>query len=212
MRDVPEPPRISRRKRDKHGRPVPWFVAWLDGIPDFRLVAPGAVQTAWVAGLCWVCGIRFQRQEPRAFVIGPMCVVNRIAAEPPLHHDCATYSALACPFLATPRMVRREKHLPPGVAQPPGVMIRRNPGVTAVWVAKYTEPSAVRDPDGLLFRIGEPMFVEWYSSGRTATRAEIVASIDSGLPLLAETCDGNPAALTALDEGHRAALSLVPAR
>src|SRR5262252_4042398 len=82
-----EPARIARLPHDKHGRPVPWFVAWLrDGraaepgsagaVPDFRIIRPGAVGLAVTARCCWVCGSLFARQEPRASLIGPMCVVN----------------------------------------------------------------------------------------------------------------------------------------
>jgi hypothetical protein len=221
----PEPPRIARLHRDKHHRPVPWFVAWTTGpphwherepgkgTPDFRILRSGAPGIAWAARICWVCGTMFQRQEPRAFVIGPMCAINRISAEPPSHYECAQFSALACPFLTVPNMVRRDKHLPPDADKPAGIMIMRNPGVTLVWVAKYNQPSTERDPaGGILFNIGQvPLFVEWYAEGRAATRAEVLASIESGLPALREPCEGSAAALAALDEAHRIALRLVPA-
>jgi hypothetical protein len=217
MTPPPEPPRIARLPHDKHHRPVPWFVAWLDedgreadpgkGTPDFRIIKPGAVLDAWGSRTCWVCGVMFVRQEPRAFVIGPMCAVNRISAEPPSHVECAEYSALACPFLTTPRMVRRERGLPPGTEEPAGLMIRRNPGVILVWVTKYTQPAITSEG---LFHIGQPLFVEWYAEGRTATRAEVLHSIDTGLPALIEPCEGDPAALLALDEAHRRAMALVP--
>jgi len=218
-----EPGRIARLPHDKHGRPVPWFVAWFaDGeyappgcpgaMPDFRVIKPGAVGIAVAAKCCWVCGCLMARQEPRASVVGPMCVINRVSAEPPSHADCATYSARACPFLATPNMVRRERHLPPGVTDPPGTFLRRNPGVTAVYVAKYNAGKAQRVHDGLLFELGAPMFVEWYARGRPATRAEVVEGIESGMPALrdiaAEQGDGAPAAL---DQQYRAAQRWIPA-
>lgn len=224
MTPLVEPPRIARLPRDKHHRPVPWFVVWMaerDGftrearpgepgaVPDFRVIKPGAIAGAWGRKLCWVCGMPFQRQEPRAFTVGPMCSVNRISAEPPGHYECAVYSAKACPFLATPHMTRRDRHLPEGTSDPPGVFLRRNPGAVAVWVTRYNQPSYRRDK---LFDIGAPLFVEWYAQGRAATRAEILASIESGLPLLAEPCQGDRAALAALRDAHAEALKLVPAR
>lgn len=30
------PSHMKQLKRDDVGRPVPWFVAWVDGKPDFR--------------------------------------------------------------------------------------------------------------------------------------------------------------------------------
>lgn len=206
-----EPGRIAMLHHDKHGRPVPWFVAWIDGQPDFRVIKPGAIGAAVTARLCWVCGVLFARQEPRAFLIGPMCAVNRTSAEPPSHYDCAAYSAMHCPFLATPRMTRRERHLPEGAAEPAGFMIRRNPGVALIWVTRYNGWAPFRAPGGLLFDIGEPEWVEWYAQGRRATRTEVLASIDSGLPILRQAAEAEGAeALADLDRQHAAALELVP--
>lgn len=211
MTALAEPPRIARLHHDKHHRPVPWFVAWVDGEPDFRLVKPGAIGAAWHARLCWVCGMLIHKAEFRSFAIGPMCAVNRVSSEPPSHYDCATYSAQACPFLTTPRMTRRERHLPPGVADPPGVFLRRNPGVVAVWVVKGKSAKMVREGSGLMFDIGEPMWVDWFAEGRRATRSEVLASIESGLPALVEICQGDEAQLFALDTAHAAAMRLLPA-
>lgn len=211
MTDIEMPGRIARLRRDKVGRPVPWFVADVDGVPDFRLVKPGAVGLAVTAKSCWICGTLFARQEPRAFVIGPMCAVNLVSAEPPSHAECATYSARACPFLSTPNMTRRDRHLPADAADPPGHMIKRNPGVTAVWVCKYNRAFTVqRMPDGLLFNIGRPMFVEWWARGRRATRAEVMASIDSGMPELTDIAQHESGGLNQLNTQYRAALALIP--
>jgi len=201
---------------------VPWFVAWLDdegrqaspspaATPDFRVLRPSATAQAWASRTCWVCGCAFQRQEPRAFVIGPMCAVNLISAEPPSHYDCAVYSARACPFLTTPQMTRRDRHLPEGTYAPPGDMIRRNPGVVAVWVVKYNRPSARHLPDGLLFNVGAPpMWVDWFARGRPATRAEVLASLDSGMPILAAACNGDRAQLAELGQARAAAMTVIP--
>lgn len=210
---IPMPGRIERLPRDHVGRPVPWFVAWIDGKPDFRVVKPGAAGQALARRVCWICGIVFLRQEDRAFVVGPMCGINRVSAEPPAHRDCAVYSALACPFLATPNMVRRDRHMPDGTAPPPGVMIRRNPGVALVWVTRYR---AWRERDdgagGRLFDIGEPREALWFARGRPATRAEVLASITSGLPLLRDMAERDgPAAVAQLDATYERALEVVPA-
>jgi len=207
-----EPGRIARLPRDKHHRPVPWFVAFIGGVPDFRIIKPGAIQQALAQKLCWTCGLPFQRQEDRAFVIGPMCAVNRVSAEPPSHYDCAAYSATHCPFLTTPRMTRRERHIPPEAANPAGVSIRRNPGVALVWVTGYRSWSTFGDGQGgTLVNVGEPKRCEWYAEGRPAARAEVLASINSGLPILAEMArEESPAAEAQLARMHEQALELVP--
>jgi hypothetical protein len=190
-------------------------VAWVDGQPDFRIAKDGAAQVAVDRGKCWVCGQRWpDRQAGRAFLIGPMCVVNHISAEPPSHYSCALYSALHCPFLTTPNMTRRDRHLPPGNVDPPGTMIMRNPGVTCLWVVRYNAWSVIKTPRGPLFDIGSAVRVEWYAEGREATRAEVMASLESGLPILhgqlhSEGVDHLPDCLR-LDDQYGAAMRLVP--
>lgn len=207
------PPRIRDLDRDKHGYPVPWFVAWLDGKPDFRVIFPGAIEEALRHKRCWICGVPFLRQEDRAFTIGPMCAVNRVSAEPPAHRDCAIYSARACPFLSTPQMVRRDKHKPEDASCPAGISIPRNPGVALVWVTRYRAWTIRSDGNGgRLFDIGDPREALWFARGRGATRAEVLASIDSGLPILREMAgrDGD-GAVADLDAMHQRALAYIPA-
>src|SRR4051812_26745029 len=79
------------------GYPVPWFVEWFSGVPDFRQIRTAARLAAVQQHRCWVCGGkiagRFGYAETFAFVVGPMCALNRISAEPPSHHICASWSA-----------------------------------------------------------------------------------------------------------------------
>lgn len=206
------PRRLALLPQDKAGHPVPWFVAWIGGKPDFRVIKPGAIREAMRCSLCWVCGHGFSGGEDRAFTIGPMCAVNLVSAEPPSHLECATWSARNCPFLATPNMVRRDRHMPEGAENPAGIMIRRNPGVALVWVTGYRSWKP-RDLGGaaLLFYIGEPKRALWFAEGREATRAEVLASIGSGLPLLREMAEEDgPDAVAELERMHSAALAHVP--
>ncbi|MFI8535421.1 hypothetical protein ACIGMX_34890 [Streptomyces aquilus] len=204
----PVPRRMARLPLNKAGYVVPWFVGWVDGQPDFRVIREGGIHDALRFRLCWLCG------QPRGsyatFVIGPMCAVNRVSPEPPSHRDCANYAARACPFLTTPGMRRRDSNLPDNAAEPDGIMIRRNPGVVLVWVSRNWR---IRD-DLSLFHFGDPVETRWYAEGRPATRAEVLASIDSGLPLLREHAEQDPrpaAALAELGRQHARALELVPA-
>jgi len=183
---VAMPARVAALPRDRAGRPVPWFAAWIEGEPEFRVIAPGKRIDALRFGSCWVCGQKATGR--RGFVIGPMCVVNRVTAEPPAHVDCAVYSARVCPFLTRPAMVRRTRSLPAGVEPPPGIMLERNPGVAVVWVARHYR--LVDDGrGGVLLRLGDPERVEWYRQGRPATRAEVDDAIDAGLPALRELAE-----------------------
>jgi hypothetical protein len=207
------PGRIALLPQNKVGYKVPWFVAVIDGQPDFRVIRAGGIQAALRGGLCWVCGIPFLRQEDRAFAVGSMCAVNRVSAEPPSHRDCAVYSAVHCPFLATPQMVRRDRHKPEGASNPAGIMLTRNPGVALVWVTRYKSWGTRGDGSGgTLFDIGDCREALWFARGRAATRGEVLASIDSGLPVLREMADQDgPAAVAELKVMHEAALAVIPA-
>src|SRR5262249_30915126 len=151
----PLPERILALPVDPaRGYPVPWFVTWMDGKPEFRVADGAKFRRAVNESLCWVC--RQSLGRFKAFVVGPICTVNRIGAAPPCHLVCAEYADRACPFLSKPQMVRRENDLPPpemtGCA---GHMITRNPGCSAVWVTR--EHRTVSDgKGGLLFRLGVP--------------------------------------------------------
>lgn len=185
-REVPMPDRVAALPRNRAGYPVPFFVATVDGEPDFRVTKTFAHVACLADRRCWICGQR-GGADLAAFTIGPMCAVNRITSEPPSHVECAEYAAKACPFLSRPGMVRRERGLP-AARTAAGTMIKRNPGVALVWVTHQwtTFPQG----NGLLFELGEPSAVSWWAHGRPATRSEVVASITSGMPLLEECCVG----------------------
>lgn len=99
------PARMRKLPVDKRGFPVPWFVPWVDGQAIFPAMDARKRNLAWRDRLCWVCGERIGRVQ--AFVIGPMCAVNRTSSEPPSHLECARFSARRCPFLARKRCPKR---------------------------------------------------------------------------------------------------------
>lgn len=211
---VPVPPRIARLPHNAVGYPIPWFVATLeDGARDFRIASQERYWDAIRFKLCWICGQPAGRFV--AFTVGPMCAVNRISGEPPGHRDCAVYAARVCPFLANPNMHRRESGRPAEMIPAAGEMITRNPGVALVWVTrKYSPYRAPAGNSGLLCEIGDPEEVQWFAEGRPATRDEVAASMESGLPALREAAERDPnpdKAHRLLDDAYRVALDLLPA-
>jgi hypothetical protein len=216
--DVQPPPKFMQHLPvDKRGYPVPWFVDWQNGEPEFRAMDMRKFRAAINNNLCWTCG-RGLRPSEEVFVIGPMCAVNRISSEPPSHRECARYSAVNCPFLSKPHMVRRADEKFSAEKKPAaGIMVERNPGVTLLWFTrKHNLLNAPYRPGlsaaGVLFQIGKPFATEWYRHGRPATRAEVIEAIESGLPILRETSakyDG-PDAVTLLENQITHAMRLVP--
>lgn len=181
----PLPLRMRSLKIDpRTGYPVPYFVAYNNGEAEFRAMDPKKLRRCINENLCWVCGEVLGVYK--TFVTGPLAGLNRVHAEPPLHHECALFSVRNCPFLVNPNRKRREDDLINNdkfVEESPGMAITRNPGVTLLWTTKnHTLFNDGRG--GILFRIGDPCQVEFYANGRTATAKEIQHSIETGLPTL----------------------------
>lgn len=193
--------RIKKLPIDERGYPVPMFVQWIEGEfpdvksmprgqgrPDFRIVDPNHILACVKESRCWVCG------EPlgvhRAYVIGPMCAINHNSAEPPSHVECAEWSVKGCPFLTKPHMKRREDEMTKQSAgNVPGVMIKRNPGVTLVWQVRNHIKVWNDGRGGILFDVGEPEKVTWWKEGRPATNEECIESINSGIETILAVCE-----------------------
>lgn len=212
-------PRIARLPKDERGYPVPWFIQWFDdagepcetgkGKPDFRVIAPERLYKAYKWDRCWVCGATIVGHA-KVFVIGPMCVINRVTSEPPNHRYCAEFAAKVCPFLVRPRQKRNAKAMPEQHEAPPGIHLDRNPGAVALYQTGSYTP--FKEGEGILFRLGRPIKVDWYANGRLATREEILDSIDGGLPFLTEIAEAEgPGAVFELGRLTGEAMKLLPA-
>lgn len=208
------PPLTERLKKlplDERGYPVPFFVAWVDGKPEFRAADASKRHRCFKEKLCWVCGGKLGHKL--AFVLGPMCIITRTTAEPPAHFDCAEWSVRGCPFLAKPQMDRRRDEDYDDLktkmhARDVGVPIDRNPGVCAIWITdSYKLFNDGRG--GTLINVGEVKAISWWCQGRGATRAEVEASIDSGLPILKSACP-TPAEIAELEKQEAKARKLLP--
>jgi hypothetical protein len=191
--DVVMPERIKNLPHDpERGYPIPFFVAWVGDKPDFRIADDGKRMRCVKERLCWICGERLGKWL--GFVIGPMCAVNRVSAEPAMHRECAEYSVAVCPFLLNPNQKRNPKKMATDeIADMPGIGIMRNPGVMLLWVT--TGFSIVPDNmGGWLIALGPPKALKWYAEGRVATRAEVMDSFESGLEILREMARAQGAA------------------
>jgi len=217
---IERPARLKHFPTDHRGFVVPWFVQWFkdgepgtfgEGAPDFRVADEHKFRRALKEKRCWVCGDKLGVHL--AFLIGPMCAVNKVTSEPACHFECADYAARVCPFLTRPRMRRNEHALPAERIEAPGLHLRRNPGASCLWVTRsYTTFRPGVGADGMLFALGPPERVLWYCEGRAATRAEIEAAIVGGLPALEEVAElQGGGARAELIEGVRAVRTLLPA-
>jgi hypothetical protein len=200
--NIPLPDRLRRLPISDKGFPVPWFVQWIDGKPDFRVMDADKWARAVRLDLCWLCGQTLGRFK--CFVAGPMCAINRTSAEPPSHRDCAEYALRACPFLTKPKMRRNEQDLPADHVEPGGIMLERNPGCSLLWITH--DYRVFKTGGGPLIKMGDPVELVAYAEGRRATQDELNASITSGLPLLAKEAayDGEAGVRALADAVERA--------
>jgi hypothetical protein len=203
----PLPSRLAQLPIDQRGFPVPWFVAWIDGKPDHRVMDGNKLGPALRFGKCWMCG------EPlgarKSFCIGPMCCITRTIAEPPSHLECLQYAVRACPWMTRPHAKRREAGLPEDTSDPAGVMLKRNPGVSCLWTTRAFRVERIAQASGgvgagVLVKLGEPERLEWFAFGRVASHDEVRASVESGLPLLEEQVRMDPDPVGARRELDRA--------
>lgn len=207
IKDIEIPLRMRHLPVSDEGYPVPYFVKWIDGKPEFRAFDGDKMVVCVKQRRCWLCGKPMGRYL--CFPIGPMCSVTRCISEPASHYECAKYGVMACPFLTQPRMRRNEKDMPEG-GTIAGIGIMRNPGVIALWITRSY--SIIRHGGGILFKIGDPERIEYWAEGRKATHDEIMHSIDTGLPILREQAMKDGAdAIVELERMIDDALKLVPA-
>jgi hypothetical protein len=220
MNMIEKPARLNHLATDHRGFVVPWFVQWFkdgegcaygEGVPDFRCADERKFHRALKEKRCWVCGDTLGVHL--AFVIGPMCAVNKVTSEPPCHLECAEYSVRVCPFLTRPRMRRNEHNLPEERIEAAGVHLKRNPGAACIWITRsYQTFRPHMGQAGLLINLGPAERVHWYCEGRPATRGEIMASIDSGLPVLRDVAAlQGSAAVAELARGVSDLARLLPA-
>jgi hypothetical protein len=209
--DLPPLPENMKHLPIFRSYPVPAFVHWLEnGEPEFRILEPGYFVKAIRQSLCWVCGLPFTNRR-RAFVIGPMCAINRISAEPPCHVECARFSAIGCPFMSRPHMVRREDNLPDGIHVQEG-HVEHNPTVALVYHTRKFK--VFNTKTGPLVEMDEPYDVEWYYQGRRATRDEVLGALVKGIAQLRdEALTHGPEAVTEMEKQIAYVLdNLVPVR
>jgi hypothetical protein len=181
------PPRI-RSLPTQNGYPVPWFVPKVNGVYDFRLVDGVKLIPTIKKELCYICGQKMGAH--RAFIMGPMSVINRVVPEPPSHRDCAQWSLQVCPYLAYKQESGRDGKPIGSNPSPSGFGINSHPKTYCLWITKSYQIQKIQpDParniqGGLLFHVGDSTETVWYRESRLATRAEVLADLKTAYEYL----------------------------
>lgn len=188
------PAHMQKLTIDKRGYPVPWFVQWVDGDPNFQLVSPQRFRQAVRFGSCWICGERLGVRK--TFVMGPLNIINRVTSEPACHYDCARFAAQACPFLVLPQA--QYKDAPEGSSRHAEVT-GRNPGVVALWTTKTFKMVPAGEGKKLIV-VSDPVAVDWYAQGKPAGRAAVRESLDDGLHFVYAPLAAEPLKIKRIDD------------
>lgn len=158
MMTIPEPPRIARLPHDAKGRPVPRFVAWLDGKPDHRVASGINRKELDRANACHICGEPLDYRM--AFLTGPLGFKNRSTSEGPMHRECAEYSLRACPHLAGDENTRRrDTGLSAEVHAIPGMVMARPAKMVLAISRSYVKHNEI------YYQFAKPVEVVWWASG-----------------------------------------------
>lgn len=157
VRDTPMPPQIAALPRHESGYPIPYFVAWVDGRPDLKLLDQAKQIRCAKFRLCGICG------QPVgywiAFIGGPLTVANRVCTDPGMHEECARYAIAVCPFMARPNARRAAHHHPLSEAGPGHVAER--PERTALYITRQYTPFTP-DSRNILLRLAPAKRIEWF--------------------------------------------------
>ena len=92
------PKELSHLKVDPRGYPIPFFVSYVDGKPEFRFLNTDRVLMIIDKKLCHICGKKLPK-DYCYFIAGPLGLKNGISSDAGMHRVCAEFSLKACPHL-----------------------------------------------------------------------------------------------------------------
>ncbi len=101
------PKELAHLKIDERGYPIPYFVSWIDGKPEFRFLNAERLDMIIKRKVCHICGKKLPT-DYQYFVSGPIGLGNTISTDAPMHRICAEFSLKACPHLFLQKAARRE--------------------------------------------------------------------------------------------------------
>lgn len=160
---VPVPDRMQKLPFDpKWKLPVPWFVPWIDGKPEWKLADGQKHLSAAIEKRCWCCGQHLLSGANVAFVTGPLGLMNETTTEAPCHVECAQYAAQACPWLANPSAVRGKASVE---SIKPEWYTPSHPGVIGVVEVSRCGTSRVSTGFAWYWNTEDAVGLKWYFSG-----------------------------------------------
>jgi hypothetical protein len=101
------PKELAHLKLDTRGYPIPYFVSWINGQPEFRFLDPARLEMIIERKVCHICGKKLPT-DFFYFITGPVGLQNRVITDAPMHRLCAEFSLKACPHIYYQKAERRD--------------------------------------------------------------------------------------------------------
>lgn len=92
---------------DDRGYPIPYFVQYVNGVPDFRYQDTKKKQACRLYNKCSICGKQLTKKS-FWFIAGPKGLENRVSSDEAMHEQCARFSLRYCPHLHYEKSTRRD--------------------------------------------------------------------------------------------------------
>lgn len=105
--NLPIPKCLSHLKIDERGYPIPYFVSWVDGKPEFRFMDHVRQEMIIEKKVCHICGKKLNK-DYNYIISGPIGYQNKISSDAAMHRECAEFSLMACPHLYLQKAERRK--------------------------------------------------------------------------------------------------------
>lgn len=92
------PSSLKHLSVDERGYPIPYFVAYVNGKPDFRLYDSEKWRLCIKFDKCAICG---RKNHPKSyfFIGGELMSKNKVSSDNAMHRACAEFSLQACPHM-----------------------------------------------------------------------------------------------------------------
>lgn len=97
-RQIEIPPFLSHLPVDPRGYPIPYFVPFTDGKPNFKYTDPEKQHQCFKNKQCGICGKKLLKNQ-FWFVGGPLSLKNKVSSDVHNHEQCARYALKVCPYL-----------------------------------------------------------------------------------------------------------------
>ncbi len=100
------PERMKHLPIDERGYPIPYFVPYVNGKPEFRYQDFRKREICIQYKKCAICGGRLLDKQ-FWFISGTQGKNNRISSDYAMHEECARFSISVCPHLILKKAQRR---------------------------------------------------------------------------------------------------------